>query len=591
MIDLNQDPMKKYWTVVFVSALLALSTGCLRFPGGVAHRTVGKETIASIRERELDHNSDNTERNADLVQEVTPTQNSDPLSEFQENDPEQATNAQEELEEDAANHTEESAEGLEGSSPSLDQETQTAEQSGGEEQSPSSAPLGRNWPFSTAPKELEPGHSYMIAGLHLAEGAQFIPSGSSTNPFQAYSTTRVFGSFALVKEIRRFSTQIDYKGGGFFYRDTGSPWSKNEVQQLTVTEDIAWQRTRVRLEDSISDFPGSSFSSAAFGGSGSYTLGFGGSSGSSDFFGFNDFGGLGAEQHITNVALASATQEVTPRSGVVVAGAEAFTHYFGNNSISSQQASGIVGYYHNLSQRTTVSTLFGYQNWTFGGGESSDAYTAQLALSRQFSPRLNLSVGGGPQIVTSHSITEGIAPLTGTPVAVPVSSRQIGFTANGYLAYSLRRQTLNVFYEHLLTSGSGLYAGANSDIATVTLLQPMLREWATTLFGGFVHLSSIGNGSAGILGNSYQYGFVGFGLQRRIGRHLSVLGSYQFNGATNSATCTPAAGCGQIVHTVLFNLSWHTLPISLDRGSYRGTGTVPDSSAGENVESVPSEPK
>lgn len=580
--------MKRPWTLVIVVAVLVLPTACLGFQDEPPVPADHDQRIVPVRKIEVEHGAKKEEQE-DELQEPTLIQDSESPSTSQNEDAEEETEPEGGLTQGAVNQPDQTSESLNGSSPSSDQENQKGAALPQTDQQSSSPAVDGHSPFSTAPKELEPGRSYMVAGLHLSEGAQFIPPGSTANPFQAYSTTRVFGSFELAKEIRRFKTRIDYKGGGFFYRDTGSPWSKYEVQQLTVTEDVSWQRTRFTLEDSISDFPGSSFSSAAFGGSGSYTLGFGGSSGSSDFFGFNDFGGLGAEQHITNVALASVTQQITPRSGIVLAGADAITHYFGNNSISSQQASGLMGYYYNVSQRTTASILYGYQYWTFAANESTNADTAQLTVSRQFSRRLNLSVGAGPQVIRSHNISEGMAPLSGIPVSVPITSRQIGFTANGYLAYNLRRQTLNVFYEHLLTSGSGLYAGANSDIATATLMRPMFRFWATTVSCGFVHLSSIGSGSAGILGNSYQYGFASFGVQHRLGSHVNILGSYQFNDATNTATCTPATGCGQIVHTVLFNLSWHTLPISLDRGSYRDSDTSMGPSAARSLDQVPAE--
>ena len=269
------------------------------------------------------------------------------------------------------------------------------------------------WLPGPAPREFESRESFLLAGFNLSEAAQVIPADSTSNSLQAYSATRIFGTLNLLKTMRRFNTYIDYKGGGFFYRDSGSPWSKYEVQQLTGRENISWKRTQLTLEDSVSDFPGASFGSSAFGGAGSYNLGLGGSSGTSNFFGFNDFGGLGHAQHLTNVALGSVSQELSPHSEVTVAGAYALTHYFGSSSINSQQASVLAGYNYQVTPRSNVWVSYGYQGWKFTGGDSTAANIAQVTYGHQFSPRTTISLGAGPQFITSRTPAEvQIGPVT-----------------------------------------------------------------------------------------------------------------------------------------------------------------------------------
>jgi hypothetical protein len=424
------------------------------------------------------------------------------------------------------------------------------------------------WMTEPAPREFESRESFLLAGLNLSESAEFIPADSTSNSLQAFSATRIFGTLNLVKAMRRFTTDIDYKGGGFFYRDSGSPWSKYEVQQLTAREDISWKRTKLTLEDSLTDFPGASFGSGAFGGAGAYNLGLGGSSSTSNFFGFNDFGGLGRAQHITNIALGSIRQDLTPRSGVAFAGAYALTHYFDNASVNSQQASVLAGYNYQFTPQSNIWMFYGYQGWKFTGGDSTTANIAQVTYGHQFSPRMTASLGAGPQFLTSRTPTE----IQLGPVQIPIvlTSRQTGFNADASLGYTLRRGVVSLYYEHLLTSGSGLFAGATSDISTFNMSRPILRAWATDFTAGFVRLSSLGNRSSGILGSAFQYWFASVGVQRRLGQHFSVLGSYQFNDQTNISSCSAFSGCGNIVHTALISISWHTNPIHLDRGMPRG---------------------
>jgi len=422
-----------------------------------------------------------------------------------------------------------------------------------------------------APSDVESNRfSYLVAGVNLDEFSEFVPAASDESPFQAYSNTRLFGTFNFVKKARRFNTAVNYKGGVAVNENTNSPLYGNTLQQVTAQENVTWKRTKLLMEDAVSDSPGASFGSAAFGGASAYTLGEG-STGTSDFFGFNDFGGFRA-QHITEVALGQVTEPLTPRSGITFAGAFAMTHYYKANAINSQQSSGLIGYGHQFTARTQLGVSYGYQYWKFPGSSATTGQSAQLSYMRQLSPRVALTLAGGPQFVRSNTTLELV--VLGTPVTATLHSRQTGFNAGGSLGYSLRDETLALYYEHLLTSGSGLFAGASSDITELSMSRTFLRSWGTSFSSGFVRLSSVTPGSSGILGNSYQYWFTGLGVQKSLGPHLRILGSYQFNDQSKTSGCTAQAYCGSALHTAILSISWRTLPIRLDRGSGGGHDSV-----------------
>ena len=435
------------------------------------------------------------------------------------------------------------------------------------------------WVTEPSPYELAPNQrSFMTVGLTLSESGQFIPANGRSNPFQAYSATRLYASVDLVKIIRRYTTSISYRGGGFFYRNSGSPWSEYEVQQLTASENISWPRTKLTLEDSLSDFPGASFGSSAYGGASAYNLGSPGGTGSStsDFFGFNQFGGLGQVNHLTNTVLAQVTHELTPRAGVTFAGAYAQTSYFASNLINSRQFSALAGYNYELTPRSQISLEYGYQGFRFPSGDSTDAHSAQLLYEHTLSSRMSLGMGGGPQFETSHTPT--IIAIGPFQIPVTLTSHQTGVIAFATLNYALRSGSCNVYYEHLLTSGSGLFAGATSDVTAFSFNRPIFPSWTTNFAAGFVRLGNVGNKSAGILGTAFEYGYASVGVSRKFGRNITLSASYQFNDQTQTSACAASSGCGSIVHTALISVSWHTLPIRLDRGSdFKG-----DASAVEN---------
>ena len=428
------------------------------------------------------------------------------------------------------------------------------------------------WVTGPSPYEIAANErSYLIVGLNLGESAEIIPA-SSPNPFQAFSITRFYGILDLVKKIRRFNTGVNYKGGAYFFGESGSPGSVRDVEQLTFTEGISWPRTQLSLQDSPSYFPGASFGSYAFGGASGYSLGLGGTSTTNDFFGFNDFYGIGGVEHFTNVALAQISHALTARSSVVIAGADAITDYFGGGSINSQQISGLAGYSYAASARTQISGFYGYQELKFIGGATADANTVQLNYGRSLSPRITFSLGAGPQFITSH--TPELVTIGPVQIPVVVPSHQTGFSAVASLGYGLRFGSLGLNYEHLLTSGSGLFAGATSDILSASMTSRIWRAWVTNFSAGFARLSNnISNQSSGILGNSYQYWFAGFGFQHRLGRHLNLIASYQFDDNTVTSACSPSSGCGSNVHTALISVTWRALPINLDRWKARDRET------------------
>jgi hypothetical protein len=424
--------------------------------------------------------------------------------------------------------------------------------------------LGTNpmWKLEFAPPELEEKRSSMTLGVNLSQGASFVPANGPLNPFQASSTTHLVGTLNLSKTFHRFSTRINYKGGGNFNKYSGSSWSGKETQALVVREDVTWKRATLTVQDTLNGYAGGSFGLSAFGGDALNTQ-FGGGPGSSDLTGADDFSGLGTVQHVSNTLSAFLTEEITPRSGLSVAGAYSFTHYFGIGLVDNQQITAFLSYNREFSPRTNVFLSYAYQYWKFAGSETSSSTSFQLGYTHQLTPRLNVSVGAGPAFTFSQTPIE----LFGQEVIA--SSRQKGFNANGGVGYTLRYGTVNSYYEHLVTNGSGLFTAANTDIISANMMRPLSRFWTATISGGFVRLSSVANQSSpAVSGSSFQYGFAGISLQRTLSRHFSVFASYQFDDQTNSSACTVALACGTTFHTALLSVSWHANPIRL--GRYRG---------------------
>jgi len=125
----------------------------------------------------------------------------------------------------------------------------------------------------------------------------------------------------------------------------------------------------------------------------------------------------------------------------------------------------------------------------------------------------------------------------------------------------LRAATLFGSYVRHVTSGSGLFAGANSDVAEFSVAPRAFKTWGARMDAGFVNLTRLGQSSPAIAGPAYRYGFLGAGVSRTLGRNLSMVASYQFNEESFDVAVSTTDHAGLVQrHSGLIGLYWHTRP-------------------------------
>jgi hypothetical protein len=116
-----------------------------------------------------------------------------------------------------------------------------------------------------------------------------------------------------------------------------------------------------------------------------------------------------------------------------------------------------------------------------------------------------------------------------------------------------------------VTSGSGLVAGANTDILVFSVGVPLTRAWQANFNAGYAHSSSVAESSLGIPAQSYQNGYAGFAVRRGLGKHFSFLASYQFNDLTNTSSCAQLKICGATrQQSGLVGVSWNFSPVRMN---------------------------
>jgi hypothetical protein len=122
-------------------------------------------------------------------------------------------------------------------------------------------------------------------------------------------------------------------------------------------------------------------------------------------------------------------------------------------------------------------------------------------------------------------------------------------------------------YQRFQTSGAGFFAGAQSDIASLSAQRPLSRVWSSFTDIGYSHNTRLQVVAAGIPANTYSYVYLGAGLHRSIGHDFHAFGSYQFNELWfDQSLCASGTACSRISnrHVVTFGLDWTPRPIRID---------------------------
>jgi len=121
-------------------------------------------------------------------------------------------------------------------------------------------------------------------------------------------------------------------------------------------------------------------------------------------------------------------------------------------------------------------------------------------------------------------------------------------------------------FERFDTSGSGFFAGAESNIARLELERKLGRHYSGNAALGFAHNQRLQSSLLGVAATSYNYGFAGFALRRQFGYNWGTFLSYQWNDQIFD-TC-PIAGttCNRISvrHVLTVGVEWHFRPIRID---------------------------
>jgi len=465
------------------------------------------------------------------------------------------------------------------------------------------APIAENPPLSGLDlPSLEPHAaplSYIQPGATFSESADSnVGNGTTSQSF--VSVTRAIGSVTLQRLWSNYDLAMDYFGGAGYYDQLGIGWKA--LQQMDLQQKVTWKRGQFAIRDSFSYLPEGNFG-GAYGSQGSQGIQTLGETAFGSFWGGAGLGTFGLTPRVMNVSLADISENLTPKSQVTAAGGYAFTHFYGNQSdganfVGSSQVSGQVGYDRVLTPHTQIAVVYGYQAFDFSVfGTAFHSNIVQLMYGHRITGRMDLLIAAGPQLTnisvtcTLNDYAEGNPHCSLGPLGAVVGSIpdfRIGGAGQFRLRYAFPKTRVDLWYQRYLTGGSGLFAGAQTDMASIHADRPLTRVWSVFADIGYSRNSRLqelngipgvtcvlpGESNAtllppcnGVPGTTYQYGFLGGGVHRPFGHNWHAFATYQFNELYfDSSYCATTSTCNRIGNrnVITVGLDWTPRPIRID---------------------------
>jgi hypothetical protein len=392
--------------------------------------------------------------------------------------------------------------------------------------------------------------SFLQPGAHLTESVNSnLGQGGGV-----VGITRLLGSVDLTRIWSRYTFLADYVGGAAFYSDA---WGKpSQIHEVDAAQRYAWRTGQLQVRDSLTYLPEGSFGFSGFNGAGGGGLAGEGAGGG--FGGVSSFGSLGQQPRLTNGVTMDARESFSPRSSITAAAGYTFTDFLHPNSsvgtINSRQESAQVGYSRVLNHFDQLGLQYVFEQFQFpiANAGKIDAQTVQALYEHAVSGRMQVILGVGPQWTTLHPQFSG-------------TTTKLNVNVHAIVRYRFSREGLSLSYNRHTTAGSGIQLGSTTDDARATLSRQLTRQWTGTLDGGYSRHTALLPPVTNSLGGSYQTGFGGGGLSRRLGRFFSLQMHYQYTYELFNHT-NPQIASGQNFnrHIGDITLSWRPAPIRLD---------------------------
>jgi len=393
-------------------------------------------------------------------------------------------------------------------------------------------------------------HSYWLPGFQYANTVRSSARNQAT-ALDWNTTSLVTGNLSVLETWSRAQLAVNYSGGASISSDSAQ--GNSQFQQLGLIEMFDWGRWQLHFLDQFSYLPETQFGFGA--GTALSIPGVAGplapplpglqSSYVPNQSVFTTFGPRYSNAFATQVAYT-----VSPRGSITAAGTYGILRFVEAGNIESNNVNLNIGYDYVLTSADTLGVQYRFSSYRYlGNPQAINDQVVQFMYGHKISGRIALQLFGGPGVTTLR-------------VPIDNSTNRVSGSGGASLTYALNRGSMALSYDHGISGGSGVFAGAITDQLQFSLARQLSREWAASLNVGYSRNGSVVSPASSQIYNSW---YLGGGLSRPFGRNADFTIGYTAQiQASNQAVCA-AGTCSTnfTLHQITLGLRWHPRPFVL----------------------------
>jgi hypothetical protein len=394
-------------------------------------------------------------------------------------------------------------------------------------------------------------HSYLIPGISYYNLIQSNGQLQQNGGKGWASTSYLLGNVSLMQNWRRSQLALNYSGGGDFSLDATA--RDGSFQQFEANQTFNWQRWQLTILDQYSYLQNSQFGFGAGTGlsipgvgwrlaPGLPGLQLGLSSGQNPF--------TSRGPRYDNSSAIQVSYELTRRNSITIGRIYSIVRFTEPGSVESDIALLNAGYNYQITRLDTVGIVYRLATYHFlDSPQAIGDQVAQLAYGRKITGRLALQLSGG-------------ADFSSFRVSVGTRKQLVNGTGNANLIYAFAHGNASLSYSHGTSSGSGVFAGAITDLIKASAGRQLTRVWSGNTSFGFARNQDLGSLSS-TPGRTYNAFYVSAGTSRPIGRRTHFSISYTaYIGTANQSICTgTTCQTNYTTHQINAGFSWHGRPL------------------------------
>ena len=393
--------------------------------------------------------------------------------------------------------------------------------------------------------------SFVSTAIQVGESGDSNAS-NAVGGSRGQAVSHVLGAADLQKFWPRSDLFLEYLGGVVFGDDRSFMRQLHAFGLEGVTR---WRTGQITVRDGFSYLPDGSFSASSAGGLPGFGIATGRLGlGLPGVFHLEE-GSVGTIPRLSNLASADVVQAITPRSAITVIGAYANDHFYGNDQLINGDDTTVEGgWSHLVSRHDQMAIVYAFQLFRFPLNVGGEIYNniVNVRYSHVISGRMSFIGEVGPQYTDLRF---------GTP------QTRWSPTGRAVLRYRLPRIFLTASYEKFLSQGSGLFAGADAQIAEFTARRPLWRTYELLLETGYSREKRLASAAEGLSEASvFNQGFGGAVLRKHIGRNWDALAAYRFSIINFNNPVMVDGSTGKTNHRQIgtIALEWHPKAVRIE---------------------------